>query len=805
MTAIAPIVRRAKQVAGWERRQLARRGPIDDRTVLYESFAGNGMLCNPEAIFRALLAAGEYRDLHHVWALTDPELYAGTADEFHDDPRVSFVKRGSPRYYRALATAKYLINNATFPEPFAKRDGQVYLNTWHGTPLKAMGYDVPGGALATHNVVRNLVAADWLLAPNDDTERMYLDAYRMTNVFHGRLIAEGTPRIDRQFVDREEQARIRSRLATHGVGLPDGHRLLLYAPTWKGDFYRPDDDVAELRDVVVAVTEQLGRPDHHVLLKVHQRTYDQARKDPALRHLLVPNAIPTNDLLALTDVLITDYSSTFIDFLASGRPVLFYAPDLDEYTATRGVYVPPDQWPGPISRDVAGLVADIRRLDRDAPPPDAYTRARARYCPREDGQATRRIVDIVFGAGPGDYDVRGGLTDGRRPILLQLGGLQPNGITSSALSLLRTIDHDRYDVSVSFPQPGRAEEGSVAMLDPRVRLFPQPAQVTGSKIRVRALARFNGRSGRRRQLLAKGYPRLMRQEWTRSFGAARFERVVDFSGYEPYWIKLLAARTSGEFAIWLHNEIAAEMTNPDRPPRLRSRISAAVALYRSADHLVSVSERLAELNRTQLAEWAPPDRFTHARNTIDAERVHRLAADPEAAAAVPPAPGVRTFVTAGRLSPAKNHLRLIEAFRAVHEQDAATRLVILGDGPLMPELQAAVADHRLAAAVLLPGYRANPYPVMARADCFVLSSDYEGQPMVLLEALVLGRPIISTAFDTVRDALPAGHGLVVQRDTAALAEGMRAFLRGDVPATSFDAEAYNAECIREFYRAIGAE
>jgi glycosyltransferase involved in cell wall biosynthesis len=94
---------------------------------------------------------------------------------------------------------------------------------------------------------------------------------------------------------------------------------------------------------------------------------------------------------------------------------------------------------------------------------------------------------------------------------------------------------------------------------------------------------------------------------------------------------------------------------------------------------------------------------------------------------------------------------------------------------------------------------------MRAADCFVLSSDYEGQPVVLLEALVLGLPIVVTRFGSVADTLPSGCGLVVERDADALAAGMRQFLAGAVPAASFDAAGYNAEVIGEFYRAIGAE
>ena len=160
-------------------------------------------------------------------------------------------------------------------------------------------------------------------------------------------------------------------------------------------------------------------------------------------------------------------------------------------------------------------------------------------------------------------------------------------------------------------------------------------------------------------------------------------------------------------------------------------------------------------------------------------------------------------MTAGRLTTQKNHLRLVRAFRLVHRADPNTRLVILGSGPLRGQLSAEIEELGLSAAVMLAGHRPNPYVVLAHADCFVLSSDYEGQPMVLLEALILGLPVVTPSFDTVRGARPDGYGMLVERTVDALAGGMSAFLRGEVPTLPFDYVAYNRDATQEFYRAIG--
>ncbi|MDN5743051.1 MAG: glycosyltransferase, partial [Yaniella sp.] len=160
--------------------------------------------------------------------------------------------------------------------------------------------------------------------------------------------------------------------------------------------------------------------------------------------------------------------------------------------------------------------------------------------------------------------------------------------------------------------------------------------------------------------------------------------------------------------------------------------------------------------------------------------------------------------TVGRLSPEKNHARMIVAFAQVHAQRPDTRLMIIGNGPLRRQLEELAALEGVADSVVFTGQQRNPYLLMRAADCFVMSSDYEGQPMVILEARILGLPIVSTAFGSVRSALPEGTGRIVGLDETELAEGMLDFLDGKVPSVSFDADAYNREAVEGFYFAIGA-
>ena len=115
------IAQRARLAVTTEHAAFWRSRPVQVDQVLYESFAGNGVGCNPEAIFRHLLDHPDYSHLKHVWAISDPASIARFEAEFARHPRVSHVRRGSRAYVAALATSGYLVNNATFPPSFGKR------------------------------------------------------------------------------------------------------------------------------------------------------------------------------------------------------------------------------------------------------------------------------------------------------------------------------------------------------------------------------------------------------------------------------------------------------------------------------------------------------------------------------------------------------------------------------------------------------------------------------------------------------------------------------------------------------------
>jgi len=787
--------------------------------VLYESFAGNGALDNPEAIFRELLASSDHSHLRHIWVL---DRHAGRPfrAEFARDHRVRFVRYRSARYFAALARSQYLINNATFPLEFQKRDGQTYLNTWHGTPLKTMGYEMPDGAFQSANTLRNFVAADVLLAQNPTMTRMYREAYKLDGIFRGRILEAGYPRTDRQLLTSAERLRALAALYEAGIET-EGRILVVYAPTWKGtSFTSPRDDAEALLQTVDGLQRRLG-DGYRVALKAHQAVHRVLAAQA--RRRLIPNDLPTNVVLGLTDVLITDYSSIFFDFLSMGRPIVFYTPDADDYAQERGTSAL-----GLLPGSTATTLDELASAIATEPQPEIVERAarwRKDFTPRDDGHATRRVIEAVFDAVPHALPAPESTSD-RQSLLLYLGGMRSNGITSSALNLLAHLDHSRLDVSVVLAGPRGAEQrANAARIDPRIRQFHLLGAPNARK-RTTIASRVRGRFGPRWSTEPAWDDRLWSSEWRRVFGHARFDVVVDFSGYSRPWTQLILHSPPAHRAIWLHNDMAAEVNRTvGGRRRMRHSLPAVFALYPGFDDLVSVSRDLAVVNADHLAHryGVARERFVSATNVIDEVGALAKLAEPLTGAAefvdaetemvsVPhwarqlsEQAGLRWFVTVGRLSPEKNHARLLSAFALVHEEHPDARLLVVGDGPLRSTLTAQTESLGLTDIAFLTGALANPFAVLAAADCFVLSSNYEGQPMVLLEAAVAGLPIVSVRFGSVSDALPDGQMHIVDQSVEALAAGMVDYLDGAVPRAALDALAYNRRALREFTEAVGLD
>ncbi|WP_121714626.1 bifunctional glycosyltransferase/CDP-glycerol:glycerophosphate glycerophosphotransferase [Streptomyces sp. E5N91] len=356
--------------------------PLDDNLALFSAYWSRGVSCNPAAIDAELarLAPG----MRRVWAV-----HADHADRVPKGVRV--VRVGSREYWTALARAKYLVNNVNFADSVVKREGQIHVQTHHGTPLKTMGLDQQKYPASTDMDFEKLLERcdrwDYSISANRFStviwERVYPCSYA--------TLETGYPRNDVLVNATAEDVRA----ARAALGLADGTKAFLYMPTHRE--YQPGFTSA-LDPARFA--RELG-PDVTLLVRGHY-FYGDSPHTAALRRtgriVDVSGHSRVEDLYLAADALITDYSSAMFDYAVLDRPIVSYVPDWDVYSAVRGTYFDLLQEPpGAVATTQTELLGLLTSGTYDTPETtkrrDGFRR---RFCEFDDGRAAERVVRRVF-------------------------------------------------------------------------------------------------------------------------------------------------------------------------------------------------------------------------------------------------------------------------------------------------------------------------------------------------------------------------------------------------------------------------
>jgi len=424
--------------------------PVKENYVIFDAFSGLGVLDSPRTIFKNMLKRDEFKDFKFIWTINNAKIAKHNLEEFAKSKNVIFVKRHSKKYAKYLTISKYLVCNSSVPMYYAKREDQVYLNTWHGIPLKVMGYERIGQRVnSTENVVRNFFNATHVIGANHFTaERMFKQAYMFDGIYGGKLLDEPLPRTDTpKIISREESLK---RLAE--IGIKTDKKIIVYAPTWKGKLYNSVNiDLTELKTAVKTLKSRINTKEYKIYLRVHYFIYRAISMDKELSKICIPFTIDTNELLPAVDILISDYSSIFFDFLGSKKPILFYVPDLADYSENRGLYIPLDKMPGPVSEnleDIADYINNIEQVKEQYK--SNYDEMFEWCCQKEDGNVTNRVIDDVF-LNKNCETVN---CKNNKKKLLIMADFTSNFVNKTKLlNYIDSIDYDKYDVTLLTAKP----------------------------------------------------------------------------------------------------------------------------------------------------------------------------------------------------------------------------------------------------------------------------------------------------------------------------------------------------------------
>ena len=306
-------------------------------------------------------------------------------------------KKYSLKYFKLAATSKYWLTNTRQPALLSKRKDQILISTWHGTPLKKLGFDMGNLYLddpkSKFNYKKDSSEWNYLISPN----RFTTEKLRSSFAYEGEVLEYGYPRNDILYnYDDELVDRIKGSLK-----LPKDKKVILYAPTWRDD---ESYDIGKVRFNLKLDLNKLMESlsdEYIILIRTHyfiSNNLDLSDfRDFAFD---VSKYEDIAELYLISDMLITDYSSVFFDYANLKRPILFYTYDLDKYSSMlRGFYLDiHSEVPGPLlftTDEVIEAIKNINQVNDEYH--DRYNEFYERFCSIDDGNASKRIVEKIWG------------------------------------------------------------------------------------------------------------------------------------------------------------------------------------------------------------------------------------------------------------------------------------------------------------------------------------------------------------------------------------------------------------------------
>ncbi len=371
---------------------------VDDKTIFFEVYDGRNYTCSPKAIYEKMLTMKEFKDFKFIWAFNDPSKH-----DVMKDKRLVIVKTNTKDYYKYISSSKYWIVNSIMDECITKKKGQVYVQCWHGTPLKRLRYDIEvnGAVLNTIEEIRkrndrDAVKFDYFISPSKYCTEKFTSAFNLIAL--GKkdiIIEEGYPRNDSLFNrNKKDIDKIKVKL-----GIPKDKKVICYLPTFRDNQHT--SGVGYTYNLAIdfdSLKKRFGK-DYVILFKPH---YFIANKIDLSKYknfvYNVASYDEINDIYLASDLLITDYSSVFFDYANLNRPVMFYMYDFDDYKNNlRDFYISLDELPGPIAKTQKELEDYIVNIDKSISKyKKTYDKFNDKYNYLDDGNASERVIRVIF-------------------------------------------------------------------------------------------------------------------------------------------------------------------------------------------------------------------------------------------------------------------------------------------------------------------------------------------------------------------------------------------------------------------------
>lgn len=349
---------------------------IKKNRILFMSFYGRQYSCNPRAIYEGLSQLK--LDFEYVWVVRSNDLPI--------PGKFKSCRYRSLKYYYYLFTSRFVIINTGLANDMVFRKRQIVIETWHG-----------GGCYKKVGIGKNY-SNDfdrWLLKKRSGRLSYFISSSRYFTkktirdfyAYDGDVLEIGMPRNDLLF-DKEE-CKKRNLTVRKKLGLDNDEKVVLYAPTYR-DLGHEYDELDW--DLLKPAFQKMFNGKKVILA---YRGHHKEKKKAVKGVLDLSSYHDMQDLLAMADVLITDYSSSIWDFSLTLKPCFLFIPDYEDYNRERGFDVLPKKWGFPYAMSNKELLDKIDSFDKED-----FIKEMKKHQEKlgsfENGTATKRVIDLIL-------------------------------------------------------------------------------------------------------------------------------------------------------------------------------------------------------------------------------------------------------------------------------------------------------------------------------------------------------------------------------------------------------------------------
>lgn len=372
---------------------------VDEKLIIFSAFNGKSYVDSPKAIYLYLLNNDKYKNYKFIWTFKEPEDHKF----LEENKNTSIVKQGTREYEKCMQKAKYWFLNYRVADHIYPKKNQVYVQCWHGTPLKKLGYDLDktDNALNTLKELKYKYNIDakkfkYMLSPSKFATEKFITAFNLKKIGKENCIVEkGYPRNDFLYNYTEKDvANAKKKLKIENID----KKILLYAPTWRDNQHQAGVGYTYKIEINFEKLQKELEQDYIILFRPHyfvSNSFDFEKYKGFIYD--VSKVDDVNELYVISDMLITDYSSVFFDYANLKRPIIFYMYDFEYYkNDMRGFYIDLKGLPGNIIKTEDELIEEIKRLNNNFKYNKTYEEFNNKYNYLDNGNVSANVINEII-------------------------------------------------------------------------------------------------------------------------------------------------------------------------------------------------------------------------------------------------------------------------------------------------------------------------------------------------------------------------------------------------------------------------